>query len=140
MSALVGLAAGGGIVWVIRLVGSTALGREAMGFGDVTLMAMIGAFLGWQPVLIAFFIAPFVGAIVGLVQWIVIRDNVIPFGPFLCLAALVVVVFWAMIWDSAAGMFEVPWLVPSAIAICLPILGLLLVGWRRVKQQMLGDV
>ena len=48
LTALVGMAAGGGLVWLVRLIGGAALGREAMGFGDVTLMAMIGAFLGWQ--------------------------------------------------------------------------------------------
>ena len=57
-----------------------------MGFGDVTLMAMIGAFMGWQPCMIVFFLSPFAGAVVGLVQWCLIRDNVIPYGPFLCLA------------------------------------------------------
>src|SRR6185436_5201682 len=98
-SALVGLAVGGGIVWLIRLIGGAVVKREAIGFGDVTLMAMIGAFVGWQPVLIVFFMAPFVGAIVGLLQWIMIGENVIPFGPFLCLGALTTVVFWAAVWD-----------------------------------------
>ena len=55
ISALIGMAAGGGLIWVIRLVASAASQQEAMGFGDVTLMAMIGAVFGWQPVLIAFF-------------------------------------------------------------------------------------
>ena len=41
-SALVGLAAGGGLIWIVRIIGSAVLRREAMGFGDVTLMAMIG--------------------------------------------------------------------------------------------------
>ena len=135
MTALVGLAVGGGMIWIIRLVGSATLQREAMGFGDVTLLAMIGAFIGWQPVMIVFFIAPFVGAVVGILQWIVIRDNVIPYGPFLCLAALCVMIFWAPMWESAGPMFEVPWLVPSAIAICLPVLAGLLYGWRLIKQR-----
>ena len=55
LTALVGMAASGAWVWLIRIIGQVALGREAMGFGDVTLMAMIGAFLGWQPGLIVFF-------------------------------------------------------------------------------------
>ena len=55
LTALVGLVAGGGIVWVVRLIGAVALRREAMGFGDVTLMAMVGAFVGWQASLIVFF-------------------------------------------------------------------------------------
>jgi leader peptidase (prepilin peptidase) / N-methyltransferase len=139
LSALVGLAVGAGIVWVIRLIGGAMLKQEAMGFGDVTLMAMIGAFLGWQAVLIVFFIAPFVGAVFGILQWIILRENVLPFGPFLCLAALVVVLFWAPLWNYASPMFDVPWLVPLAIAICLPLLAGMLYGVRMAKMRLLKD-
>ncbi len=61
-TALLGLVGSGGIVWAVRLIGTAALRREAMGFGDVTLMMMVGTFLGWQACLIAFFISPFAGA------------------------------------------------------------------------------
>jgi prepilin signal peptidase PulO-like enzyme (type II secretory pathway) len=137
-SALVGLAVGGGIIWLIRLIGGAVLKREAMGFGDVTLMAMIGAFVGWQPVLIVFFMAPFVGAVVGLLQWIMIGENIIPFGPFLCLGALTTLVFWAGVWDYASELFAIQWLVPSAIAICLPLLGAMLYGWQRLRDRISG--
>ncbi len=139
VSALIGLAVGGGLIWVIRIVASAALQQEAMGFGDVTLMAMIGAFFGWQPVLIAFFAAPFVGGIVGLIQWLIVGNNVIAFGPFLCMGSLFVLLFWSPIWDYAEGMFEVHWLVPSAIAICLPVLAIMLLGWRRLKDKMTSN-
>jgi leader peptidase (prepilin peptidase) / N-methyltransferase len=136
VSALVGMAVGGGLIWVIRLIASAALQQEAMGFGDVTLMAMIGAFFGWQAVLIAFFAAPFVGCIVGLVQWLIVGNNVIAFGPYLCLGALAVLLFWSPIWDYAEGMFEIHWLVPSAIVICLPVLAIMLFGWRRLRDRL----
>ncbi len=55
-SGLAGVVVGGGLVWIIRILGTVAMGREAMGFGDVTLMAMIGAFLGWQAAIIVFFL------------------------------------------------------------------------------------
>ncbi len=87
LSSFVGLGIGGGLIWFVRFFGQLALRREAMGFGDVTLMAMLGAFLGWQPALMIFFLAPFAGLVVGLVKFIVRRDNEIPYGPFLCLAA-----------------------------------------------------
>lgn len=138
-SALLGLAAGGGVVWIIRLASSAVMGREAMGFGDVTLMAMIGAFLGWQAAIITFFLAPLAGAVIGLIQWIQLRGNVIPFGPFLCLAALMLILFWAPIWDAAAIYFEVPWLVPSAILICLPIMAALLYALMLIKAKLAGD-
>ena len=78
LTALVGLVGSGGIVWAVRLIGTAALRREAMGFGDVTLMMMVGTFLGWQACLIAFFLAPFAGLVIGIVQFISRRDDVIP--------------------------------------------------------------
>ena len=87
-----------------------------MGFGDVTLMAMIGSFLGWQAMPIIFFLAPLAGLVVGLVQWFVYRDNVIPYGPFLCLATLGVFLLWGPIWLWAMPLYAEPWLVPAVIA------------------------
>jgi len=139
MSALIGLAVGAGMIWMIRLIGGAALKQEAVGFGDVTLMAMIGAFLGWQAVIIVFFIAPFVGAVFGIVQWLLIRQNVLPYGPFLCLGALITMLFWAPLWNYASAIFEIPWLVPSAIAVCLPLLAGMLYGWRMLKIRLHGE-
>lgn len=67
---------------------------ESMGGGDVKLLAMIGAFLGWPGAVLTFFIAPFFGAIVGVANLIVKKDHTIPYGPFLALAALISL-FWA---------------------------------------------
>ena len=94
LSALVGTAVGGGLVWAVRLIGAVTLGREAMGFGDVTLMGMIGAFLGWQACLMIFFLAPFFGLLVGVLQWVFHGESEIPYGPYLCLATLAVIVRW----------------------------------------------
>ena len=82
------MAVGGVAVWLVRIVGSLALGQEAMGFGDVTLMGMIGAFLGWQPALLVFFLAPFTGVLIAVSQWLLTGRKDIAYGPFLCLAAL----------------------------------------------------
>jgi prepilin signal peptidase PulO-like enzyme (type II secretory pathway) len=109
LSALVGLAVGSGIVWIIRIVCSAILQREAMGFGDVTLMAMIGAFLGWQPTLVAFFLSPFFGLIPPVVA-LVMRagtPRAVPFGPFLCLGAATVLLSWAKVWPWLAERLEV---------------------------------
>lgn len=67
---------------------------ESMGGGDVKLLAMIGAFLGWQKALLAFFIAPFFGLAAGLINLLVKKDHTIPYGPFLSLGA-VAAMFWA---------------------------------------------
>ena len=138
VTALLGMAAGGGLIWGVRIAASWALGREAMGFGDVTLMAMIGSFLGWQAMPIVFFLAPLAGLVVGLIQWFVYRDNVIPYGPFLCLATLFVVVLWGPIWDWAMPLYAEPWLVPAVIAVCLVILAVLLRLARCCALRMCG--
>jgi len=104
-SALVGMAAGMILVWSVRLVAQWVLGVEAMGFGDVTLMGMIGAFLGWQAVLLVFFMAPFFGLVYGIVNAALGRGRAVPYGPFLCLATVVVVVAWSPIWSATAEYF-----------------------------------
>ncbi len=134
LSALVGMAAGGGVVWVVRIIGRIALRREAMGFGDVTLMAMIGAFLGWQPCLMIFFMAPLSAIGVGIAQWLLSRNNEIRYGPFLCLAALVVMLYWAAIWEGVREFFAVGWLIPMAMGVCLLMIGPLLIIVRQFTK------
>jgi prepilin signal peptidase PulO-like enzyme (type II secretory pathway) len=126
LTALVGMAAGGGLIWAVRFIGAAVLRREAMGFGDVTLMAMIGAFLGWQACLIIFFLAPFAALAVGLVRLLFIRDRQIPYGPFLCLAALTVVLYWAPLWDWTSKYFQLGWIVPLVMLVCLAMMAVLL--------------
>ena len=139
LTALIGLVASGGIVWAVRLIGTAALRREAMGFGDVTLMMMVGTFLGWQACLIAFFLAPFAGLIIGIVQFISRRDDVIPYGPFLCMASAAVVVWWAPIWMWGQPLFQNGELIPVVLVICLALLGLMLAVWRLVKIGVFGE-
>jgi leader peptidase (prepilin peptidase)/N-methyltransferase len=66
---------------------------ESMGGGDVKLLAMIGAFLGWKSALVAFILAPFFGAVIGIIQLVTKKDHTIPYGPFLSLAAFLSI-FW----------------------------------------------
>jgi leader peptidase (prepilin peptidase) / N-methyltransferase len=132
LSALVGMAVGGGLLWAVRIIGAIALQREAMGFGDVTLMAMIGAFLGWQSTLVVFFLAPVAGIVLGILRAILFRDREIPFGPFLCLASLAVIVAWDTLWQSVSVFFEMPGLVPLGMFGCLVLMGAMLTGWRLI--------
>jgi leader peptidase (prepilin peptidase)/N-methyltransferase len=135
LTALVGMAAGGGLIWIVRLIGAAALRREAMGFGDVTLMAMIGAFLGWQATLVIFFLAPLAGVVIGLVRLIVKRDKEIPYGPFLCLAAAFVIIRWNDVWQQVEAVFAAGWLVPLAMVFCLALMALMLSGWRMIRGR-----
>jgi leader peptidase (prepilin peptidase)/N-methyltransferase len=69
---------------------SRALGKEALGFGDVKMIAMMGAFLGWQLTLVSLFLASFLGSVigVGLVAVTKNRDYLIPLGSFLAIGAI----------------------------------------------------
>jgi leader peptidase (prepilin peptidase) / N-methyltransferase len=136
LTALVGMAASGGLVWAVRVVCSAVLQREAMGFGDVTLMAMIGAFLGWQPCLIIFFLAPFAGLVLGLLRLILFREREIPYGPFLCLASLAVIVGWNTVWNSTEHVFAMGWLVPAAVVVCLALMAGMLGAWRLILNAL----
>ena len=135
LTSLFGLAVSGGLVWAVRLGGTAALNREAMGFGDVTLMMMVGTFLGWQAGIIIFFLAPFAGLFVGIFQAVFRRDDEIPYGPFLCLAALSVIVRWADIWNRCQFAFSVGWLVPITLIACIVLLFVMLVIWQKIKDS-----
>ena len=126
LSSLTGMATAAGLIWIVRVLGAAVLRREAMGFGDVTLMAMIGAFLGWQAAVIIFFLAPFAGLVIGLVQWILHGESEIPYGPFLCLAAVVTVVAWASIWGMTQNTFALGGLLLLILGFCLSMLVVLL--------------
>ncbi|HEB53191.1 MAG TPA: prepilin peptidase [bacterium] len=91
LASVIGLAVGGGVTWAVRAAGTAVFKKEAMGFGDVKLMAMIGAFLGWQGALLTLFLGCVFGAVVGGV--VALRRGFgasIPFGPYLAMGALVV--------------------------------------------------
>lgn len=95
-SLLVGLAgavAGGGVILLIRLLGSWILKKEAMGLGDVKLMAMCGLLLGPTPVLLSIGVALVVGSVLGIAIWIATKNREIPFGPFLALGAATVLLY-----------------------------------------------
>jgi leader peptidase (prepilin peptidase) / N-methyltransferase len=110
---IAGLIVGGGSVWMVRILGEWVLKREAMGFGDVILMATIGSFLGWQPTLIVFFLAPVCALVVVAASWLFRRDREIPYGPYLSLATLVVILGWKQIWPQTERFFSLGLFVPA---------------------------
>lgn len=103
---LAGLIVGGGTVWIVRLLGFWILRQEAMGFGDVVLMAAIGSYLGWQPTLIVFFLAPVCALAVVLLSLVLWRGREIPYGPYLSLATLLLLLGWKQIWPIAERVFS----------------------------------
>lgn len=90
-----GFLVGGGLVWVTRILGTLAFGKEAMGLGDVHLLAAVGAVVGAMDVTVVFFVAPFMGLLAALVL-VGVRAitrgevRVIPYGPYLAAATLLV--------------------------------------------------
>ena len=86
---------GGGLVWGVRILGTLAFGREAMGMGDVHLLAAIGAALGWADPVRIFFLAPFLAlawVLVGRILSVLRRkeSRELPYGPHLAAATFVV--------------------------------------------------
>jgi leader peptidase (prepilin peptidase)/N-methyltransferase len=91
-----GLLVGGGLLYFMAWISPYLFGKEGMGGGDIKLLAMIGAFLGWKPVLLTVIVGGMVGAVVGvtLIAFRVMsRDAYIPFGPFLSLGAVVAMLY-----------------------------------------------
>lgn len=106
LTGLVGLLVGGGTVWIVRAICSWIFRVEAIGFGDVTLMAMVGSFLGWQTSVIAFFLAPVSAVFVGIFAWIFTGNRMIPYGPHLSIASMACVFFWRPLWWYCVELFE----------------------------------
>lgn len=106
---------GGGLIWGIRILGTLGFGREAMGLGDVHLLACIGAVLGWFDPILVFFLAPFFGllwafASMGVASVFKRARRELPYGPHLAVATLAVVALRPGIhWLWATVMPGVPW-------------------------------
>jgi leader peptidase (prepilin peptidase)/N-methyltransferase len=92
LNSLLGILLGGGSLFLVGTLYQWIFKREGMGGGDVKLLAMIGAFLGWKAVILTILISSLVGSLVG-VMIIVLKGKdfkyAIPFGPFLSLGAVI---------------------------------------------------
>jgi leader peptidase (prepilin peptidase)/N-methyltransferase len=81
----------------VRFLFGVGRGIEGLGLGDADLMMMAGAFIGWQPILIAFFVSVFPALVLGIGYMIVRRDQQLPFGPSLALGILLTLFGWRWI-------------------------------------------
>jgi leader peptidase (prepilin peptidase)/N-methyltransferase len=92
INALLGVAVGGGLLWLLAWLSPYLFGKEGMGGGDIKLMGMVGAFLGWKPALLTIMLGAIGGSAVGITLIglkVLRRDQYIPFGPFLALGAAI---------------------------------------------------
>jgi leader peptidase (prepilin peptidase)/N-methyltransferase len=102
-SSLIGIIIGGGSLWAVGELWFLIRREEGMGFGDVKMLAMIGAFLGWQLMLATLFVSTILGSIIGVAMIAMKRGNLktaLPFGCFLALGAILA---------SVAGNAAVNW-------------------------------
>ncbi|MBT6055342.1 MAG: prepilin peptidase [Planctomycetaceae bacterium] len=135
-SGMIGLAVSAGIVWATRAGASAALGREAMGMGDVTLMAMVGIWLGWQPAVLTFFLATFIGLAHGLIQFFLHRENELPFGPSLCLAAVMITLFWQSVWSRFSFVFDDAVQLGTVLILVVLLTAITLFIWRWAREKI----
>jgi leader peptidase (prepilin peptidase) / N-methyltransferase len=121
LDSLLGAVAGGGLIWLSAWGGEKIFKQEAMGGGDIKLAAFIGAFVGWQAMLMVLFLSFLLGTLAGVPLMLlgklkktndVFGDHpqdqpgkaMVPFGPFLALAAVIVFLAGKSIWGSYLGL------------------------------------
>jgi leader peptidase (prepilin peptidase)/N-methyltransferase len=132
---IIGLAVGAGVTHLTRVVGTFAFRREAMGLGDVTLMGLIGAFLGWQAAVLSFFAGAFFGLahalwkLVGFLRKLISRkklsaaDRELPFGPYLSMGAVALVLSWPWFWPGFGEKYfeTIYWLFWHLLGVNVPL-------------------
>ena len=107
LHSLIGMLAGGGLMYGIAVVGDAVYKRETMGGGDIKLAAAIGAFVGWRILLVALFASFVLGAIGGVVYiGLGGREKTVPFGPFLAAGAVLALIAGQGIWTWYMGFFH----------------------------------
>ena len=96
MDSLIGLLVGGGSLYAVAWGYALITGKEGMGGGDIKLLAMIGAFIGWKGVLVTIFMGSAIGTLAGLTAMLAEKKDMkmrIPFGPFLAMGAVISIFF-----------------------------------------------
>lgn len=92
VGSVIGMFAGSGILFIVAYLYEKITGAEGMGMGDVKLMAMLGAFLGWQASIFIIIMSSLIGSIAGIGLMVFAgksRKFAVPYGPFISLAAVV---------------------------------------------------
>jgi leader peptidase (prepilin peptidase)/N-methyltransferase len=115
LDAVLGAIVGGGVLWLIAEAYFRFTGQEGMGGGDVKMLAMIGAFLGWKLVLVTLFVSSLTGSLLGALLILSKKGSMkqaLPYGTFLALGAL---------FASLFGEATVNWYTGLYVASCAPI-------------------
>lgn len=99
LKSIIGLLVGGVSLYIIAITATAILKKEAMGMGDVKLLAMIGSFIGWQWALFTLFCASLLGTVAGIFLIALKKTTIkgkIPFGPYIAMGAVV-----SLLWGRA---------------------------------------
>lgn len=107
LNSVLGIVVGGGILWLLAWASPYLFGKEGMGGGDIKLLAMVGAFLGWKLAVMTIMVGSLLGSLVGItliVAQVIKREDYIPFGPFLVCGALLALFFGQAILDWYQGL------------------------------------
>lgn len=108
LRSVIGAVVGFGVLYAISIIGRLVYKKDAMGFGDVKLMAMFGAFFGWKAIPFILFTGALTGSVAGFSLILMKRRDaggIIPFGPFLCFGALLWLFWGNTLWDAYWNMF-----------------------------------
>jgi leader peptidase (prepilin peptidase)/N-methyltransferase len=109
VSALLGVLVGGGVLWLIGEAYYRYAGQEGMGGGDVKMLAMVGAFLGWKLVIVTLVFSSVAGSLIGMLVLATRRGGLkyaLPYGTFLALGALVASLFGERIVAWYVGLYQ----------------------------------
>ncbi len=105
-SSFIGLASGFGLFYIVALVGSAIFKKEALGGGDIKMMAMVGATMGWKTVILTTFLGSLTGSVFGIML-MVLRDKnrttKLAFGPFLALGTIITLFYGQEIFTLYMG-------------------------------------
>ena len=102
-TALLGAAVGFGLLWLVAVLGEWMFKQEAMGGGDIKMMAMVGAFLGWQGTLLTVFLGALIGSLIFVPLSLAGHKKLVPFGVFLAIGAAATWLVGPAILDWYAG-------------------------------------
>ncbi len=105
MTGVIGVLAGTALLRGVRFVFGLGRGKEGLGVGDADLMMMAGSFLGWQIVVVAFFLSVFPALLIGLVQLAVRGNQELAFGPSLSLGVVITMLCWRWIGPGVSAAF-----------------------------------
>jgi leader peptidase (prepilin peptidase)/N-methyltransferase len=141
---LAGMLAGSFLLRGVRFLFNLGLGSaylesrggDALGLGDADLMMMAGAFLGWQPIVVAFFVAVFPGVLMGMILLMVYRSAALPFGPALACGVVLTWLGWSKIAPIVMPLFFHQTLLLvmfGGSAVILLVASLLLRASRRLR-------